>query len=148
MTTNGHDPSAAAYIVEAACTACLVPYYRSVRPLVLGRDRLTPELFAPIDPDTPPPNPDRPTCPSCGELLRFVKVAGSAVPGAAAPRTETDGMTTLPPAPPALPCLTVLFEVGDDEHVLEIKDVGNAYLVVTNRRICLLRYADLGVSVS
>lgn len=126
-----------AVVVDAVCPQCESTYYRSVRPLVVGRDKLTPELFAPVVPGTPPPNAERPECPTCRSTLRFVRVSASESPESPLPPLS-------PPAPERFArksaSVEVLFEVQGDEQVLDIRSTEDSYLVVTNRRILKVAY--------
>lgn len=124
--------------LDAWCVSCEAPYYRSTRPVTVGRDTLVPELFTPVHEGTPPPNPQRPVCPVCESPLRFVvseRVTTEGSPVSEAP-------TAVPPTRSGPELVTTLFECGPDEHVLDVKDNGSAYLAVTNRRIVYVAYAD------
>lgn len=86
--------------LDAFCPQCETTYYRSIRPLVVGQDKFTPELFEPIKAGTPPPDPDQPVCPTCRGRLRFVAVGGSetahsvpAQPVSPAPASPAEGAT-------------------------------------------------------
>lgn len=144
-----------AVFLDAFCPQCEAPYYRSVRPVVIGKDSLQPELFAPIDADTPPPDHDRPACPVCKSTLRFVAAAKPADRTAdrTVDRTSDSvsgaaGTSAPPAAAPASAAassvsMEVLFEAGDDESVLDISkgrdDESEFFLVVSNKRIVRIR---------
>lgn len=152
--------------LEAFCPACEAVYYRTARPLVVGQDQLTPDLFVPIKSDTPPPNPEKPECPTCKSPLRFITAATAPAETKPAEPMVVEPIPELGPgafrkvdSPVAQsaerPALTrevggsspsrgasvdVLFAVEPDEQVVDIKDAGGAYLVVTSKRIVRVSY--------
>lgn len=151
--------------IDAFCQQCEATYYRTIRPVIVGRDKLTPDLFSPIKAGTPPPDPNSPTCPTCSSTLRFITSAKSLAPGKAdtagelepalspslaeeiveqqrvrRPLAESQLARSGGPTRSAGAVVDVLFAVEDGEQVLDIKDTGGAYLVVTNRRILKVSY--------
>jgi hypothetical protein len=138
--------------IDAFCPSCEASYYRTVRPLVVGRDKLTPELFIPIKAGTPPPNAEKPVCPTCESPLRFVAATstlastGRAEVEQPAVESQMDSTATLrvsggkPVAPVVSRGVDVLFAVEPDEQVVDMKDAGGAYIVVTSKRIVRVPY--------
>lgn len=137
MTVNVVAREERAFTIAAWCRMCEEVIYRSVRPLVMGRDTLQPQDFVPAKPTFPPPSESQALCPTCGTELKFIRESEVPSPAAmvsrptAAPIQEDDVHTSSPGA-------LELFAAGDGEEVREMVREDGRILVLTNRRVLVL----------
>lgn len=139
------------YIV-AFCGTCNEPRYRSTKSLEKG-DHFTPDVFRPVNKDIPPPDPIKALCYLCQSTLRFIseEVLGHSEEIFAQNETTTSPSRTHevtapeyfespaspepPPATPSGTAIVELFRVEKDETIADLQDLGEALLILTNKRI-------------
>lgn len=139
------------YIV-AFCGTCNEPRYRSTKSLEKG-DHFTPDVFRPVNKDIPPPDPIKALCYLCQSTLRFIseEVLGHSEEIFAQNETTTSPSrtheVTAPeyfespanpkpsPATPSGTAIVELFRVEKDETIADLQDLGEALLILTNKRI-------------